>query len=153
MGTKTLMALSTPSSPRQKATSSWRKMLPRGHIYGTSSRTFLLKPCQVDWFSSAWPRRLCVGRDRQVLGKTLAVRHFGLLLSSRKYLSAVLHIPLIFVDQQHVRPAGQTRCLEAKEEEQAGGYVARQPKAKLYLWCKGSHHMMAEWELLYNPGS
>lgn len=58
MGTKTLMTLSIPSNPRQKMTSIWRRMLPRGHMYGTSRRTFFLKPCQVDWFSSAPPRRL-----------------------------------------------------------------------------------------------
>lgn len=49
------------------------------------------------------------------------------------YLSAVLYVPLIFVDQQHVRSPWQPGSFEADEEEQPGADVAPQPQDKLHL--------------------
>lgn len=49
------------------------------------------------------------------------------------YLSAVLYVPLIFVDQQHVRSPWQPGSFEANEEEQPGADVAPQPQGKLHL--------------------
>lgn len=77
-------------------------------------------------------------RERETLGGLRKGRETFWLAAEtlKRYLSAVLHIPLVFVDQQHVRPAGQTRRPEAEEEEQPGGRVAIQPKAKLHLTAR-----------------
>lgn len=48
MGTKTLMARSSPMSAMQNSTSPCSRWLPFGHMYGTSSRSFLRKSFQVE---------------------------------------------------------------------------------------------------------
>lgn len=46
---------------------------------------------------------------------------------------AVLHVPLLLVDQQHVGLAGQPRGLHAQDEEHERADVTQQPEAELHL--------------------
>lgn len=50
-----------------------------------------------------------------------------------RYLRAVLHVPLVFVYEQHVWSPWQPRSFEAEEEEQPGADVAYEPQSKLHL--------------------
>lgn len=50
-----------------------------------------------------------------------------------RYLSALLHVTLILIYQQHVWSPWQPWSLQTDEEEQPCAEVARQPQGKLHL--------------------
>lgn len=49
------------------------------------------------------------------------------------HLRAVLHVPLVFIYQQHVRSPWQPGSPEPEEEEEPGACVAGQPQSELHL--------------------